>query len=340
MNIERVKQIADAVLYEGYILYPYRASAIKNQKRYHFGTLYPAGNRAGEPSTMRTECLVIGETPTVNVTVRFLHLLNRDVFELEIPVERLPEDWELHAHRVASMDVDGTLYQTWQEAIEREIVGPIQPLCELGGCHSHDVYSFGIDSGLQLLTRDGHCVGLVRRSQAMIGVGVKTACVALEDRVFQLTVELQNISEMAMPSSAYQEDPFDQVLASTHIILGVDGGEFVSAIDPPPEYADRVAACENRGLWPVLAGIEPDRGCMLAAPIILYDYPQIASQSSGDFFDGTEIDEMLALRVMTMTDQEKIEMRNVDERARQILNRTESMSSAQMMNLHGSSKVT
>jgi len=61
---------------------------------------------------------------------------------------------------------------------------------------------------------------------------------------------------------------------------------------------------------------------MLASPIILYDYPQIAPESPGDLFDGTEIDEILALRIMTMTDDEKREMRNTDVRARRILERT------------------
>ena len=71
------------------------------------------------------------------------------------------------------------------------------------------------------------------------------------------------------------------------------------------------------------------------SPIILYDYPQVAEESPGDFFDGTEIDEMLALRVMTLTDEEKREMRGADERARQILERTEMLPPEQFMKLHG-----
>ena len=74
---------------------------------------------------------------------------------------------------------------------------------------------------------------------------------------------------------------------------------------------------------------------MLASPIILYDYPQIAPESAGDLFDGTEIDEILSLRIMTMTDEEKREMRGSDERARQMLERTEAMPAEQFMKLHG-----
>jgi hydrogenase maturation protease len=74
---------------------------------------------------------------------------------------------------------------------------------------------------------------------------------------------------------------------------------------------------------------------MLSSPIILYDYPQIAPESPGDLFDGAEIDEILSLRIMTLTDEEKREMRQSDERARQILERTETMPDQQWMKLHG-----
>ena len=31
MSLDEVREVADAVLYEGYLLYPYRASSSKNQ---------------------------------------------------------------------------------------------------------------------------------------------------------------------------------------------------------------------------------------------------------------------------------------------------------------------
>ena len=74
---------------------------------------------------------------------------------------------------------------------------------------------------------------------------------------------------------------------------------------------------------------------MLSSPIILYDYPEIAPESPGDLFDGTEIDEILNLRVLTMTDEEKWEMSQVDERARQILNRTETLTEEDFWKMHG-----
>ena len=124
-------------------------------------------------------------------------------------------------------------------------------------------------------------------------------------------------------------------LVSAHIVLGVEGGEFVSLLDPPESLQAIAADCHNDGVFPVLVGEEGQHDTVLASPIILYDYPQIAPESAGDLFDGTEIDEILSLRIMTMTDEEKHEMRQSDERARQMLERTESMPAEQFMKLHG-----
>jgi hydrogenase maturation protease len=112
-------------------------------------------------------------------------------------------------------------------------------------------------------------------------------------------------------------------------------GQFVSLLEPPENLKDLAASCENVGAWPVLVGAEGQRDTMLASPIILYDYPQIAPESPGDLFDGTEIDEILALRIMTMTDDEKREMRSTDDRARKILERTEALPVELLTRLHG-----
>ena len=124
-------------------------------------------------------------------------------------------------------------------------------------------------------------------------------------------------------------------LVSTHTILNIRQGEFVSLLDPPEAYREEAAHCKNLGTWPVLAGEEGSKDTLLSSPIILYDYPQIAPESGGDYYDGTEMDEMLALRVLTLTEQEKQEMRNGDPRARLILERTESLSQEHLMKVHG-----
>jgi hypothetical protein len=119
------------------------------------------------------------------------------------------------------------------------------------------------------------------------------------------------------------------------MLLGLTGGEFVSMLEPREGYSEAVATCDNIGVFPVLVGTEPERTTMFCSPIILYDYPQIAPESEGDFFDGTEMDEMLTLRVLTLTDAEKEEMRNGDPRARKILERTENLTPEAMLKAHG-----
>jgi hypothetical protein len=124
-------------------------------------------------------------------------------------------------------------------------------------------------------------------------------------------------------------------MVSIHSIIHAAGGEFVSLLDPPEQWKDAAAGCQNAGTFPVLAGEEGQRDLLLSSPIILYDYPQIAPESPGDLFDGTEIDEILALRILTLTDIEKQEVRSGDDRARRILERTEMLPPEHFQKLHG-----
>jgi hypothetical protein len=113
----------------------------------------------------------------------------------------------------------------------------------------------------------------------------------------------------------------------------VDDGRFVSLLDPPDAAAAAVAGCRNDGCFPVLIGTGGD--LVLSSPIILYDQPQIAPESAGDLFDSTEIDEILALRVLTLTDAEKAEARGTDPRAAAIVDRCDSFPPEVWARLHG-----
>jgi hydrogenase maturation protease len=148
-------------------------------------------------------------------------------------------------------------------------------------------------------------------------------------------VRIENTTSPGSPGETCRDQAVLHALASTHTVLSVEHGEFLSVIDPPDPYRALAAACCNEGTWPVLVGREGETDTMLSSPITLYDYPQIAEQSPGDFFDGTEIDEMLVLRILTLTDDEQEAAANVDERARTLLTRTRSLSDEQIMGLHG-----
>ncbi len=279
MNAALVDQIANAVLYEGYILYPYRPSSKKNQRgRFTFGRVYPSAysqaHQGAEPCVMQTECLarISGRDPKLNVTVRFLQ-----------PLAPTPDTG-------------------WQEATEREVKLRIPLPADARHSFQYDPLS-----------------GLLELSTNLVSSGP-----------LKISVRVCNFT--AVPEQQDDEEILLRTFTSTHTILHIEGGEFISALEP--EAADR---CKNIATWPVLVGDEAkgERDTILSSPIILGDYPQIAPQSAGNFFDGTEIDEMLTLRVQTMTDEEKCEMRNVDAHARRLLERVETFSQEQMMEMHG-----
>jgi hypothetical protein len=280
-----VDQIANAVLYEGYILYPYRPSSVKNRQRWNFGLVYPR-NYPG-PGTMQTECLVRGDaSTTLTARVRFLQIVMREVGESDAPAEGFA-----------------------QEAIEREIALP----------------GFRLpDPAFQQTFHFAPLDGMIEVAATEAGAGV-----------YRITLHISNLTELAEPDRTGHETVVLQSMVSTHTILEVADGDFVSLLDPPGDLRLAAAACQNIGTWPVLAGEGGQYKSMLSSPIILYDYPEVAPESPGDLFDGTEIDEILTLRIMTMTDQEKEEMRGSDERARRILERTETLPPEHLAKLHG-----
>jgi hypothetical protein len=110
---------------------------------------------------------------------------------------------------------------------------------------------------------------------------------------------------------------------------------FLSLLDPPEWAKPAAEACKNLHTWPVLIGEEGRRDAMLSSPIILYDHPTIAPESPGDLFDATEIDEILTLRTMALTEAEKREARATDERAAAIIDRVDSMPPELLERLHG-----
>lgn len=331
MKLELAKKIADAVLYEGYILYPYRASAIKNRQRFNFGVLMPgewaAQQQSGETGKLQTETLIEGETPRIDVRVRFLQLIAREVGRV---CDGESEKYEI----VPQLEVEGTIHQCWEEAVEREIVAANLDVRKISSAPKVVRWSSPAEQTSEILRNsEGRGVGALIRHQRSINAVVTIAAQALNPGLWKIHVEVHNFTSVA--GDASRSEAQQSALASAHVLLSAHSGQFVSLLEPPEEFASFAADCKNVGAWPVLVGDAGDRDLMLASPIILYDYPQVAPESDGDYFDGTEMDEMLALRVMTLTDEEKRAMRGVDGRAREILERTENLSQSSLMHLHG-----
>jgi hydrogenase maturation protease len=341
MNLDLVEKIAEAVLYEGYILYPYRPSAVKNQQRWNFGALCPESYSLAQGGTeacsMQTECLVLGdERATLDVKVRFLHPASREVGQLISPTLELAEGLEPDFKKVAALEVGGQIYQTWQEAVEREVSLPGLNLRDLVAEQKRRSFTFPSNREMEALREPGGQVpGVIVRSQQQIEGAIEVAAERACDQLFKVTARILNLTPLDDAKHKSRDEALMRSLVSTHTILGVRDGEFVSLLETPEEFREIAASCRNTGTWPVMVGDEGTRDCMLSSPIILYDYPQVAPESAGDLFDGTEIDEILTLRIMTLTDDEKREMRGVDERARRILERTETLPVEQLMKLHG-----
>ena len=175
---------------------------------------------------------------------------------------------------------------------------------------------------------------LVRKQSALHGM-LEISRESIGPQLFKLSVTIENHGSFDAATGGSRDDVLLRSFVSAHTVLGASDGEFVSLLDPPADLREAASGCKNLGTWPVLAGDEGQRSMLLSSPIILYDYPQVAPESSGDFFDGTEIDEMLALRIMTLTPDEQREMRDVDIRARQILDRVENLPPEHLMKLHG-----
>ena len=325
MTRDPVRAIADAVLYEGYILWPYRRSALKNQRRFTFGGVYPPAHsrdHADDPSSMRTEVVLVdhGEA-RVRVAVRFLQVVRRAAA------------WRRGGGELDEVDeltVNGERYTTWEEATEREIeTGPVA-LTVLAG-HPRRI-PIAVAAGRESEELAGGSAALVRSWEALDGRLEVSAARLPDTGAWRVTVQIDNHTRFRGGS---REDALAQTFCSTHTTLHAPGGSFVSLADPPESLRDAAAACRNAGTWPVLVGEPSQRSTMLSSPIILEDYPRVAPESPGDLFDGGEIDQLLVLNILALTDEEKAEMAASDPRAKEILERTEALTPEQLMALHG-----
>jgi hypothetical protein len=304
VNEKLIQELVNAVLYEGYILYPYRPTSAKNgRQRFTFGRVYPeaysVAQEGAEPCEMRTECLVraSGAQPRLEVRVRFLQPIWREA-------------------------------KSWHEAAEREINIPLCSLEEIGSSISNP-FTFPEES-------DRDVAGTFRR-RANISGCVEASVEPMGQAVWRVSVRVRNLSALSGDEAKNEQAVIMRTFASTHAVLVARNAKFLSLTDPPAEFQTESARCQNVGVWPVLVGDEAmqENDTMLASPIILSDYPKIAPESAGDLFDGAEIDEILTLRILTMTDAEKVEMRAVDAHARKLLERTEAMAPEDLLKLHG-----
>jgi hypothetical protein len=330
-RFEAAHAVADAVLYEGYVLYPYRASSRKNQARFQWGVLTPRSFSEVDSSerwAMRTECLVApGASPSLSVRVRCLHSQHR----------RIEQALDGRFEAVDRLDVDGTVHVDWDEAVDEIVDVAAFPLRADGGSERVETFTFeGGTESEEVRAADGTVVGrFVRQREPVAGlVRIAASRPDEESPYLKVAVTVENTTAW-IRHGVHRDDAMPLSLISVHTMLAVDDARFVSLLDPPDDAARAARACHSDGAYPVLIG---DDRVVLSSPIILYDHPEVAPQSPGDLYDSLEIDEILALRVMTLTDEEKAEARGTDSRAAAIIDRCDDMSAATLGALHGQMK--
>jgi hypothetical protein len=331
-HLEHARKVADAVLYEGYLLYPYRRSSQKNRTRFQFGVLMPPPYRAvdeHEPSASQTECLLeCADDAGVDIGLRFLHLQHRTAQRIDPATGR--------ASDVDTVLVDGTEYGSFDEAVEREqhLSGRIADLLDADVELRFDIPAS--EEAEELTGPGGAPAGrLVRRCAPLTGALVVRAERAPGPYgVLRLRVRAENRTVPQVPLRS-RDDGLKYSLIAAHLLIGVAGATFLSMTDPPEWAAGEVARCENIGTWPVLAGPAECRDLMLSSPVILYDHPEVAPESAGDLFDATEIDEILTLRTLALTDAERQEARATDPRAADLIDRLDGLPPEMLERMHG-----
>jgi hypothetical protein len=336
VSLADARRVADAVLYEGYVLFPYRAKSLKSQVRWQFGVIAPksvAEFDPGERWAMQTEVLIdSSRQPVLDVKLRFLRVQSRTVDEL-VANEAGVGDYR----PVASLTVDDRIITDWQEAVEEEIDLVDVPLADLIA-HGRDIpLEFPASHSTEPITdKAGTVVGRLNRETAPITCVARVSA-EQDDSPFSIVkvrVVIENLTDWAQGGAA-REEFVKYCMAAVHTLLTVRSGSFISLADPPEFAKFAAAACVNSGTWPCLIGDENHRDTILSSPITLSDYPEIAPESEGDFYDATEVDEMLHLFVNTLTEEERAEARGTDPRSAAIMDRVENMPPEMMEKLHG-----
>jgi hypothetical protein len=335
-RFETARTVADAVLYEGYVLYPYRASSRKNQARFQWGVLTPRAFSEADGSerwSTRTECLIDPTaTAVLSVRIRCLQAQRRSP-EARLDFSGSSGDDGAFGP-VDRLEVDGLVHVGWDEAVDHVVdvaTGPLSGL--LASAHEQ---AFALPGGTEfepVRSHDGTVIGRFVRSRQPIDGMVRVQATRPDPALPLVTVAVtvENVTAWA-GTGVHRDDAMGHSLIAVHTMLAVDDGIFVSLLDPPDGAVEAAATCRSDGAYPVLIGADD---VVLSSPIILYDHPEVAEQSPGDLYDSLEIDEILALRVMTLTEDEKAEARGTDPRAAAIIDRCDDMSAETLSRLHG-----
>src|SRR3954452_16347924 len=321
--LDSVAAVADAVLFEGYLLYPYRASAQKNRLRWQFGVLTPDDDGT-EPTRNRTECLFepTAAAGELHLRLRFLQVRGRT-----------PQTAD--GAPLAELVVDGVRHLRFEEGVPRQVDAVLAVADLLDGEVTIPIRMPAETATEELRDAAGALAGLVERECWDVRGRIVASLTDIPGPYLVHRLRLDVVNDGTCRSPAPREEVLRSSLIAAHTVIAAQPGSFLSPVDPP-EWA-KVATEElvNQHTWPVLAGPQDRADLLLSSPIILADHPQLAPESTVDLFDGLENDEILTLRTMVLTDAEKAEARPTAPRAAGIIDAVDHLPPEILERLHG-----
>jgi hypothetical protein len=336
-NLPPLDTLVKTLLYEGYSLFPYHRSSIKNLKPIPMGVVYPATYEAYHPeaqAVMQAECIVTGPADMLlDVRVCFLHLQKKNLSGKKAGTDIFSP--------IDALQADSRYYATGWEAVEREIRCGKLPLSTLMNTEITNDFEFPENNQAEMIKNEaGEVVGKMETCQFPLRGSVMVAVGKVEavENCFKITARIINTTGIESPAFIGRDEVFNQSFLSTHFILRTDVGEFVSAQDPAEAFRTPVGACKNLHVYPVL--VEKNNKTVLASPMVLYDYPEINPNSRGDLFDSTEIEEALLLHLAVMSEEEKDRIAQTDEKLRTMIERAGMVTPEELLSLHGEMKMT
>ena len=286
--MNKIEKIADAILYEGYNLFPFRKSSLKNQKRFNFGIVSPkcwAENRTNNAFFQQTEVLIFSKDRDFNISMK-----------------------------IRFLQVEDKKYD-WQNVLPRSIEVNFN-FAEILDTQHKKSFKFSSENNFRKIHGE-----------------IKTFATRIHKNLFKISLVLINKTE-SENSSENQILPSSFI--SAHSILQIGKGKFISLRETQKEFESPAGTCKNIGVFPVLAGEKNKQNSVLSSPIILYDFPEVSENSFADFFDGTEIDELMVLSILALSDAEQEEIRKTDEKAAKILDKLDKIDARDLLKLHAS----
>ncbi|MEP7145561.1 MAG: hypothetical protein ABI792_00990 [bacterium] len=334
-----IENLSRTLLYEGYSLFPYHRAAIKNQKPFPIGVIFPEDYNAGNPhanSLMQAQCVFKGDDkPSINISVRFLHLNKIEISESK---DQLETDGDRFIP-VHNLEVNDKTFVSGWLATEQQINTEELYVSEL--LNGMREFSFKFNEKIEheeIKDQEGLVAG--RRSSRTHSINgiifIEVSKVYGDQNFFIVTIRVFNKTKLENPDSISRDEALLQSFLSTHMVLSTNNGQFISTQNPAEEWKNIISETENINTWPVL--IDENNTTMLSSPIIIYDYPKINPLSRGDLFDSTEIEEALLLHVSVLSDEEKKRIAQSDDKLEAMLKKVSQVTPREMINLHGGLK--